>query len=398
MPVFQRADIMIPRPELLERWPVIACDQFTSQPEYWLKTARAVGTAPSAYHIIFPEAELGVDEEERIKTIKHTMADYLSADVFRTFPGSYVYVERTLRNGGVRKGLLGVVDLEEYDYRDDAKTPIRATERTVVSRIPPRVRIRSGAPIESSHVLLLCSDRQRNLIEGIEKGDKLYDLELMQGGGHITGWLVNGEQADRFDQRLAEYMAGAEDGFCFAVGDGNHSLAAAKACWEDLKRQDGSLIGSGHPARYAMVELENLFDPVQRFEPIHRIVHGIDPARLLAALEEKGCGDGAPVCWITRAGEGVLRFGKDVLALDALQSALDEYLASEGGSIDYIHGSDVAMRLGREEGAIAFLLPQIGKDELFQSISRCGVLPRKTFSIGHAEEKRYYLECRKILL
>ncbi|MBQ3482463.1 MAG: DUF1015 domain-containing protein [Oscillospiraceae bacterium] len=398
MPPFQRADLLIPRPELLERWPVIACDQFTSQPEYWRRTAETVGEAPSAYRLILPEAELGDNDEARIETIDRTMADYLAADVFRVFPNSYVYVERTLRNGSVRRGVVGAVDLEAYDYRDDAKTPIRATERTVVSRIPPRVRIRSGAPIECSHVILLCADREKRLIEETEKGEMLYDLDLMQGGGHITGWLVDGERADRFDKRLAEYLSGTEDGFCFAVGDGNHSLAAAKTCWEELKRQDGSLIGSGHPARYAMVELENLFDSVQVFEPIHRIVRGVDPAKLLAALGERYDRSGASVLWYTKLGGGVLRFARDAFPLDALQCALDEYLASEGGSIDYIHGEDVALRLGREEGAIAFLLPPIDKDALFQSISRCGVLPRKTFSIGHAEEKRYYLECRKILL
>ncbi len=397
MPVFQRADILIPQDELLEKWPVIACDQFTSQPDYWLRTAETVGSAPSAYHIIFPEAELDQKREERIRTIDRTMEEYLSAGVFRSFPKSYIYVERTLRSGAIRRGIVGVVDLEAYDYHDDAKTPIRATERTVVERIPPRVGIRRGAPIESSHVLLLCADQKRSLIEETGKGEKLYDLELMQGGGHLSGWLVNGEEADRFDERLSAYMAEAENGFCFAVGDGNHSLAAAKTCWEKLKEQDPALAGSDHPARWAMVELENIFDPVQRFEPIHRIVRGVDPARLLAALGKNCPREGAPVLWYTRVGGGVLRFGKDAFPPEALQNALDEYLETEGGSIDYIHGEDVALKLAREEGAVAFLLPRIEKDELFRAISRNGVLPRKTFSIGHAEEKRYYLECRKIL-
>ena len=397
MPVFQRADMLIPRDELLAKWPVIACDQFTSQPEYWRGTAETVGSAPSAYHIVFPEAELGENDGERIEAIGRTMAKYLSADIFRCFPKSYIYVERTLRSGRVRRGVVGVVDLEAYDYHDDAKTPIRATERTVVSRIPPRVRIRSGAPIESSHVLLLCGDKKQSLIEEIEKGEKLYDLELMQGGGHLSGWLVNGEEADRFDERLKAYMDGADDGFCFAVGDGNHSLAAAKACWERLKERDPALKDSDHPARWAMVELENLFDPAQRFEPIHRIVRGVEPARLLAALGERCGREGTPVLWYTRVGGGVLRFGKDAFPPEALQNALDEYLETEGGSIDYIHGEDVALKLAREEGAVAFLLPRIEKDGLFRTISQNGVLPRKTFSMGHAEEKRYYLECRRIL-
>lgn len=396
MSVFRRADFLIPRSEYLQKWPVIACDQFTSQPDYWRQTSEKVGSAPSSYHIILPEAELTGDAEERIDAIDRTMEDYLGSGIFDTYRNCYVYVERTLHNGAVRRGLIGIVDLEAYDYHETAKTPVRATEKTVESRIPPRVRIRFGAPIECSHVLLLCCDRRGRLIEEIGKGEKIYDLELIQGGGHLSGWLVNGEEADRFDERLAEYIAAAEDGFCFAVGDGNHSLAAAKACWERLKEEDPALIGSDHPARWAMVELENLFDPAQQFEPIHRIVRGVDPSRLLRTLGEKCSREGTPVLWYTRVGGGILRFGDGAFPLDALQKALDEYLETEGGSIDYIHGEDVALRLAREEGAVAFLLPQIEKDALFRTISRGGVLPRKTFSIGLAEEKRYYLECRRI--
>ena len=391
MAAFLRADLLIPQDRFLEKWPVIACDQFTSQPEYWEETARIVGEAPSAFHVIFPEAMLGADENKRIEEIDRTMKRYLTENVLRLFPQSYLYVERTLRNGTVRRGLVGMIDLEEYDYRDGTKKPIRATEKTVVSRIPPRVKIRSGAVLETSHVLLLCSDPGKNLIEKTEKGRMLYDLELMQGGGHLKGWLVEKEQADRFDERLRAYTAAAEDGFCFAVGDGNHSLAAAKSCWESIKERDPSLCGSTHPARYAMVELENLFDDAQRFEPIHRVVRGVDTGDLLAELGKKACRSGTPVLWYTKVGGGILRFGEDTLPLESLQSALDEYLSSHGGSIDYIHGEDVALRLGREEGAIAFLLPRIEKEALFRTISRSGALPRKTFSMGHAEEKRYYL-------
>ena len=396
MPFFQRADLLIPRGELLDRWPVVACDQFTSQPEYWREVAAAVGEAPSAYHIILPEAELGENEAERIAAIDRTMEDYLASDVFRCYPKCYVYVERTLRSGAVRRGVVGVVDLEAYDYLPGAKTPIRATEKTVVEHIPPRVRIRSGAAIESSHVLLLCSDPEETLIERVDKGEKLYDLELMQGGGRLKGWLVDGAAADRFDEALARYEAAAKDGFCYAVGDGNHSLAAAKSCWEELKKADPSLAGTEHPARYAMVELENLFDPAQVFEPIHRIVRDVDTAKLLAELGKDFRRDGTPVLWYTKCGGGVLRFGSDRLPLEALQSGLDAYLGAEKGSVDYIHGEDVALSLARQEGTVAFLLPRLEKDEVFGSILRSGVLPRKTFSIGHAEEKRYYLECRRI--
>ena len=397
MAIFQRTDLLIPKNEYLSRWPVIACDQFTSQPEYWRRAAETVGGAPSAYRIIFPEAELGRDDAARIESIDRTMESYLASGLFRSFPQSYVYVERTFPNGKVRRGVVGAVDLDAYQYKIGTKSPIRATEKTVVERIPPRVRIRSGASLETSHVLLLCADSAKKVIENAEKGEKLYDLELMQGGGRVAGWLVDGERADRFDRALGEYMASAEDGFCFAVGDGNHSLAAAKTCWEELKRADPALAGTDHPARWAMVELENLFDPVQQFEPIHRIVRGVDTNALLTALQGFCRPDGTPVMWYTRLGGGILRFGREELPLEILQNALDAYLAENPGEIDYIHGEDVALGLSREEGAIAFLLPRIEKDELFHSISRSGVLPRKTFSIGRAEEKRYYLECRKIL-
>ena len=397
MAVFRGADLLIPREELLPRWPVIACDQFTSQPEYWREVEKIVGSAPSTLRIIFPEAELGADDDARIARIDRTMEDYLVNGVFRLYPQSYVYVERSFADGALRRGVVGVVDLEAYDYRRETKKPIRATEQTVLSRIPPRVKIRAGAPIECSHVLLLCSDRDRKLIEGIEKGEKLYDLELMQGGGRVAGWLVDREKAARFERAVAAYEAAAKDGFCYAVGDGNHSLAAAKTCWEELKKADPTLAGTDHPARYAMVELENLFDPVQQFEPIHRIVRGVDPARLLNALGQASGREGTVVLWYTKHGGGVLRFGKERLPLEALQNALDAFLAAEGGSIDYIHGEDVALRLAREDGAIAFVLPAVEKEALFATIARSGVLPRKTFSIGHAEEKRYYLECRKIL-
>lgn len=397
MAVFQRAELLIPREEYLAKWPVIACDQFTSQPEYWKKTAESVENVPSAYHIIFPEAELGGDEEARIDGINRSMRRYLDEGIFRSFPDSYVYVERTLRNGLVRRGLVGVLDLESYDYHDDADTAARATEKTVVSRIPPRVRIRGGAPIESSHVLLLCSDPADRLLGTVAKDEALYDLELPQGGGRLRGWLVRGRAADRFDAALANYLDRAPDGFAFAVGDGNHSLAAAKACWEQIKARDQKLAGSEHPARYAMVELENLFDPSQQFEAIHRIVHVDDPRTLIRELEALDRGCGQTLFWHTKEGSGSVRLGEDALPVAVLQSFLDAYLAREGGTIDYIHGSEVAVSLAQEKGAAAFILPAIEKDELFTAILRSGVLPRKTFSMGSAVEKRYYLECRKIV-
>lgn len=394
--VLRRGDFLIPREDDLGRWPVVACDQFTSQPEYWRETAQLVGEAPSAYHIIFPEAELGGNDAERIAAIDRCMEDYLAREIFRRIPDAYILVERTLHDGTLRRGVICLLDLEQYDYRDGAHAPVRSTERTVVSRIPPRVRIREGAALELSHVLLLCSDPARELIERAEKGEKLYELELMQHGGHLAGYLLGGAAAARFDAALAAYERGAADGFCYAVGDGNHSLAAAKSCWEALKEKEPLLAGTAHPARFAMVELENLFDPAQRFEPIHRIVRNVEPEALLAALQKDCAPGGAPVEWHAADRRGTLSFGPVSLPLAALQRALDAWLAEHGGEIDYIHGADVAVALSRQERSIAFLLPPIDKNTLFDSIEKNGVLPRKTFSMGLAEEKRYYLECREI--
>ncbi|MBQ7474117.1 MAG: DUF1015 domain-containing protein [Oscillospiraceae bacterium] len=397
MAVFQRGDFLLPHKQWMGKWPVIACDQFTAQPEYWKQTAKLVGQAPSTYHMIFPEAELGEDEEARIERIDRTMTRYLAEDVFRLYPQCYIYVERTLKDGTIRKGVVGLLDLESYDFGDLAKTPVRATEKTVVSRIPPRVKIRSGAAVECSHVLLLCSDPADRLLGDVKRGEKLYDLDLIMGGGHITGWLVSGENADRFDSAIAAYISAKEDGFCFAVGDGNHSLAAAKTCWETIKKQEDADVLARHPARYAAVELVNLFDPALQFEPIHRIVRNVDTEALIAFLEKSSVPGGRAVRWIAGNKSGSLSYGPSVLPVGGLQKELDAFLAENGGEIDYIHGEQVALKLSSEDRAAAFLLPEIDKNDLFRSISQSGVLPRKTFSIGHAEEKRYYLECRKII-
>ena len=405
MAVFQAADLLIPREEYLKDWAVIACDQFTSQPDYWRQVAQAAAGKPSAYWLIFPEAELGAGEEQRIAQIQRHMAETLAGQVLRSYPNSYVYVERTLLDGSIRQGVVGAVDLEAYDPADDAVAPIRATERTVMERIPPRVRIRQGAPMELSHVLLLCDDKRRSLIEDIDKTalEPLYSFQLMQGGGQIDGWLLSGPQAEAFEARMADYMAETAAQYAdkapvyFAVGDGNHSLATAKACWDQLKRQQPG-ISPQHPARWAMVELENLHAPAQRFEPIHRVITGVPAAKLLEKLQPLCDADGYPVRWAAGAAQGELRLSRRLgqLPVGILQPALDACVAELGGRMDYIHGDEVALQLGAQENAIAFLLPAIAKEDLFRGITLDGVLPRKTFSMGHAQEKRYYLEARRI--
>lgn len=416
MNIFSPTDILLPQAEFIENWPVIACDQFTAQPEYWERVRRNVENIPSSFHIILPEAELTDDNSSRISQINQTLKTYLTSGVFKEYKNSYIYVERTLQNGQIRRGIVGAVDLEAYDYRPGSASCIRATERTVVERIPPRKEIRRHAPVELPHIILLCDDKEDMLLKTVEEMKeylpKLYNFDLMEGGGHVTGWLVQGRIADTLDRHMSMYIDKMSEKYAeinvaplyFAVGDGNHSLATAKACYEELKQQNAGVDMSGHPARYALVELENIHDESQKFEPIHRIVQGVEPEELLRSMKEKICAereeDGFPVKWYSGEGEmeGTLYLDrkKGGLPVGILQNFLDDYLKNHAGEIDYIHDDDVLKKLAREEGAVGFLLPAIEKDRLFSEIISDGVLPRKTFSMGHAREKRYYMEARRI--
>lgn len=411
MNAFLPADILLPKVDSMERWAVIACDQFTSDPAYWARVADTVGDAPSTLRLILPEAELGTPQEAaHTQQINENMNAYLKEGLFQEYPDSFVYVERTLQNGSVRKGLVGAVDLDAYDYNAGATSAIRATERTVTERIPPRQRVRRDASIELPHILLLCDDNEKVLIEPVEAVKdtlpKLYDFDLMEDGGHITGWLVSGEAAQSFCDRLTAYTAACPKKYedlpgaplVFAVGDGNHSLATAKSCYEELKRNHPGEDLSNHPARYALVELENIHDDAQKFEPIHRVVVDTDPQALLKALEPWCAPGGYPIEWYagTQSGTVYLDPSRSQLEVGALQQFLDEYLARNPGKIDYIHGDDDLKNLAAQENAIGFLLPAMAKSQLFRGVVADGVLPRKTFSMGHAREKRYYLEGRKI--
>ncbi len=411
MNAFLPADILLPKVDSMERWAVIACDQFTSDPAYWARVADTVGDAPSTLRLILPEAELGTPQEAaHTQQINENMNAYLKEGLFQAYPDSFVYVERTLQNGSVRKGLVGAVDLDAYDYNAGATSAIRATERTVTERIPPRQRVRRDASIELPHILLLCDDNEKVLIEPVEAVKdtlpKLYDFDLMEDGGHITGWLVSGEAAQSFCDRLTAYTAACPKKYedlpgaplVFAVGDGNHSLATAKSCYEELKRNHPGEDLSNHPARYALVELENIHDDAQKFEPIHRVVVDTDPQALLKALEPWCAPGGYPIEWYagTQSGTVYLDPSRSQLEVGALQQFLDEYLARNPGKIDYIHGDDDLKNLAAQENAIGFLLPAMAKSQLFRGVVADGVLPRKTFSMGHAREKRYYLEGRKI--
>ena len=409
---FLPADILMPQVDSMEKWAVIACDQFTSDPAYWERVRKNAEGAPSTINLILPEAELGTEKEaEHTALINATMAEYLKNDVFKTYKNALVYVERTLENGTVRKGLVGMVDLEAYDYSAGSTAPTRAPARTVVERSPPRMRVRRDAPIELPHILMLCDDHDKVLIEPIaEKKSgltKLYDFELMEGGNHIAGWLVDGAEAEAFNARLTDYTANVGKKYAdlkgvpmvFAVGDGNHSLATAKSCYEELKAQNPGVDFSNHPARFALVELENIHDEAQVFEPIHRVITKCDPKALLEALMKEACADGGfEVKWYIGQESGTVSLdkSKSQLAVGVLQGFLDGYLKDHDGEIDYIHDDDALIGLARQENAIGFLLPAMEKSQLFRGVIADGILPRKTFSMGHSREKRYYLEGRKI--
>ena len=411
MKIFGSTDILMPASADMHRWAVIACDQFTSDNAYWQRVADTVGQEVSTLHMILPEAHLGsADEAAIVKQINATMDRYLAGDVFTTYANSYIYVERTLLNGTVRPGLIGAVDLEEYNYNLGSVSAIRATEKTVLERIPPRQRVRKDAGIEFPHVLMLCDDDQKQLIEPIAAVKAqlplLYDFDLMEGGGHISGWLVQGQVAADFDARLEAYIASVPAKYAdldgapvtLAVGDGNHSLATAKSCYEALKAANSGVDLSNHPARFALVELENIHDDSQVFEPIHRILFGVDGKKLLADIQEICAEDGFAVEYVMGAERGTLYLdkAKGELAIAVLQEFLDSWMPANPCEIDYIHGDEEVVELAQKENAIGFLVPSMEKHQLFRGVISGGVLPRKTFSMGHAREKRYYLEGRKI--
>lgn len=417
---FGPAEVLLPRDCEYSKWAVVACDQYTSQPEYWSQVEQCVGSAPSAFRLILPESCLdGPNVETDIMEINNTMTRYLREERFKELPNALIYVERTLRNGKVRRGLVGKVDLEQYDYEPGSETAVRATEGTVMSRIPPRVAVRKNAPIELPHVMLLCDDPRQTVIEPLtaRKGymTPLYDFDLMEEGGHVAGWLLDGESAVGVAAALQalntpealQKRYGPEAGnvvFQFAVGDGNHSLATAKECYERQKRLTAPDKWKELPSRYALCEMVNLHEPSLEFEPIHRVVFRIEGKDLLKTLLQTfsgaymGEGEGHVLRYVWAGGEGAVTIPRPVqqLPVGTLQSFLDDYVPAHGGSVDYIHGAQVAAELGRRSGNMAFLLEPMSKAELFPTVLRDGVLPRKTFSMGQAHDKRFYLEARRI--
>ena len=400
MHIVTSTDILLPCAEDMGAWSVIACDQFTSEPEYWAAAEARAAEKPSTLSLMLPEAWLHTARADGADgRIADTMRRYLAEGVFQTVPDSFIYVERTLSDGRVRRGLVAALDLEQYDFTGTQRTSVRSTEGTVEERLPPRVNIRRGAPLEKPHTLLLIDDRTDSVLSLAEKAkdtlEKVYDFDLMLGGGRIAGWRVSGETKaavqsalDALDNAALQrekYGDAAENGkLTFAVGDGNHSLAAAKRFWEEKRETlPENNERETDPARFALVEIENIHEPSLDFEPIHRVIFDTDTSAF--AAEFTAC----RTEW--EAEDKTL--GERVAAAESFCRA---YIAAHGGYIDYIHGDDTARSLGEKPNCAAVLLPPVEKSGLFLSVLKNGALPKKSFSMGNARDKRYYLECRKI--
>lgn len=423
---FGPAHILLPDERIpLGQWACIACDQFTSDYAYWKQAEALTAGVPSALHLVLPEAYLGTAEaERRTAAIPAAMREYRETVLTRAVDG-YVYVERTEQSGRVRQGLVGVVDLEAYSYEKGALPLVRPSENTVVERIPPRMAVRRAASLELPHVMMLADDAGQTLVEPVGAAKArlrpLYEGELMLGGGHIAGWAVEDpellEQIDRavaalesragFDAKYPQAAGSAP--MALAVGDGNHSLATAKACWEALKPTLPPEQQKTHPARWCLAEVCNVHSPAIEIEPIHRVLFGTKEDTVLLAL----------IAWSDLHGLGLhtgpgaqsftiqgrqYRCGfhfdspAEPLTVGTIEAFLADFLKSRPEvKVDYIHGEAAVEQLCAQKGAVGLLLPPFDKGDIFKGVVLGGVLPRKTFSMGHAEEKRYYLEARAIV-
>lgn len=413
---FKRGNILLPKNTDMTKWSVVACDQYTSEPEYWNSVREIVGSNPSTLNLTLPEIYLEEsDVEERIKKINQNMEELVNMDFFNEYNDSMIYLERTQEDGKVREGLMGIVDLEDYSYEKGSQTLIRATEKTVIERIPPRVKVRENALLELPHIMILIDDEKKNIIESLKnkvtESDIVYDFDLMKNGGHIKGYLLNNETMDEVDERLEcladkdyfENKYGVKDKgiLLFAMGDGNHSLATAKACYENLKKEIGEKALSSK-SRYALVELVNLHSDALEFEAINRVIFNTDKDKLLNSLKEyytinkEGNGQEFRVVTDSIDEAWYIENPKSNIAVGSIQMFLDDYLKDNVGKIDYIHGEDVTKSLASKDNNVGFIFDAMAKEDLFKTVILDGALPRKTFSMGHANDKRYYLEARKI--
>jgi len=388
------AKILLPKSNF-DKWSVIACDQYTSEPEYWEETKANVKDSPSALNIILPEVYLKPDNTAEINAINQKMNEYLENGVFNTYENTIVYVERALKDGKVRNGLVGLIDLEDYSFEKGAKTAVRATEATVLERIPPRVKIRKDASLELPHVMLLIDDPDLTVIEPLntakDEMEILYDFELMQNAGHIKGYKLSEKAVEAVNVALDKLKVKSQDGLLFAVGDGNHSLATAKACYEN---ENGS--------RYALVEVVNIHDLSLEFEPIYRVLFNVNPENVIEEfLKWTADGDQNNLQSFTFCYNGkeetIKVKSKGALCVATLQVFIDEYLKqNKSAVVDYIHGIESTKKLAQSENSLGINFDGMEKSELFKAVSLDGSLPRKTFSMGCADDKRFYLEARKI--
>ena len=384
--IFTSTNILVPKTDL-DKWSVIACDQFTSNMNYWNELKNYIGSHNSYLSCIYPEAYLLENKEVDINALHNNMDNFLNykKDIFNEYKDSYIYVERFL-NGEVRKGIVGIIDLEEYDYLISKR--IRPSEETVVERVPVRAKVRESASLDMSHIILFVDDEKEEIIEGINKNklEKIYDFELNMEGGRIEAYAIQGSEKERLDN-LIEIYEKHKGNLCYAVGDGNHSLAAAKLVYERYKETNEDYLNS--PLRYALVEIENIYDPIQKFKPIHRVVNCQDNKDLLANLSN---GEGEEVVgWNLGEEKGNFK----ISSIKEFQKNIDEYLDKHGGSIDYVHEiEDIDKAV--KEGALGLCLPPINNDAFFKTIEKEGSYARKSFSIGSAREKRYYLETRSL--
>ena len=389
--------------ENMEKWAVVACDQYTAQKDKWEQADAFVGNAPSALRLIIPEAYLD-ESDARVPQVQSAMEQYVQDGVLTEAVRGMVLLERTTQSG-TRLGLVMTVDLEAYDFAVGTKSLIRPTEGTIVSRIPPRQKVRRGAQLELAHVLLLCDDAERTVIEPVYANRAglrpLYDTPLMLDGGHARGWAI--EDEDTLEQ-IANALCALqkklpEGGILLAVGDGNHSLATAKAHWMEVKATLSPEEQQNHPARFAMVELNNIYDDALIFEPIHRVIFGKTGNEVLAMLKDADLmpvQENSDVVLVTAEGEKAFKIGHPLHALPVgtVQQLLDK---AEGLNLDYVHGEDAVRQIVKKEHAVGILLPPMPKEMLFPAVAKDGPLPRKTFSMGEANEKRYYMEARKIV-
>ncbi|MCL1835521.1 MAG: DUF1015 domain-containing protein [Oscillospiraceae bacterium] len=398
--VFSPADILLPSGVDMAKWSVIACDQYSAQPDYWERVAKYVGESPSTLKLILPEAYLDGDTEAMISGVRAAMRDYATGGLFDEVGDSFIYIERDMSGGGVRRGLIGAVDLEQYSYTG-AKAPVLASEGTTPEKLPARIAARRGAQLESPHVLAFIDDSGKTVLEPLAARKDalpcLYDFELMEGGGRVTGMKVEGADARAVSQALRELQATADP--FIVIGDGNHSLASAKVCWDEIKGSLSAKDRQNHPARRALLEINNVYDESIIFEAIHRVLFDVEPSEFIAAME-KSLPAGSDYTFGWHAGEqsGEVRISAGCVgdALELFGGFLDGYLAGSGSRIDYIHGDAAVLALSKEEGRVGVIMPAIEKSQLFATVAKSGAFPKKSFSVGSSVDKRYYLECRSI--